>query len=59
MSKLTNTPTADAIAWHRGGLDPRRVAEVSEDGTKIKLDILGLISDWLPARNYRYEEVPQ
>jgi hypothetical protein len=56
--KHKKKPVVDRIAWHKGGLDPRRVAEVSEDGTQIRLDILGYITTWLPAENYTYTEAP-
>lgn len=37
-------------------LDPRPVAEVSEDGTQIKLRIHTLVTDWLPAKNYTFKD---
>lgn len=37
-------------------LDPRPVADVSEDGKWIRLQIHTLVTDWLPAKNYTYKE---
>lgn len=50
------TPKVGLWADHISGqLDPREVVEVSEDGTQIRIDILGTNSPWLPAENYDYE----
>lgn len=51
----TETPAVDSWALHKSGdLDSRPVAEVSEDGTQIKLRIHTLVTDWMPASNYEY-----
>lgn len=42
------------MAWHKGGLDPREVAEVSDDSRSIRIIIGTLVTDWLPAKNYTY-----
>ena len=50
-------PQVGDMADHKSGsLDPRPVAEVSEDGKQIKIAIGTLITDWLPAKNYTYKE---
>lgn len=42
------------LADHRSGtLDPRPVEEVSEDGKSIRLRIGTIVTDWLPAKNYK------
>ena len=41
---------------HHPTLDSREVAEVSEDGKQIKLLLFTIVTDWLPAKNYRYTE---
>ena len=46
------------MAWHKGGLDPREVVEVSDDGKRIKIRIWTLVTDWLPAKNYTYVAYP-
>lgn len=40
-------------------LDARRVAEVSADGSLIRLDIMGYPTDWLPAFLYRKLDPPR
>lgn len=48
-------PTLEAWAYHRFiDLDPRQVTEISEDGTKVRIWILGKSTDWLPTENYEY-----
>lgn len=59
MSKHEKKPIVGATAWHKGGLDPRPVEEVSEDGKRIRLRIFSLVTDWLPAKNYTYVYPPQ
>jgi hypothetical protein len=49
-------PHVGDMAWHKGGLDPRPVAEVSEDQKMVRLSIFGHLTDWVPARNYDFEE---
>lgn len=49
-------PHVGDIASHKGGLDPRIVAEVSEDKNFIRLRIFELVTDWVPAENYTYRE---
>lgn len=49
---------AGNVAWHKGGLDPREVVEVSDDGKRIKIRIGTLVTDWLPAKNYTYVAYP-
>jgi len=49
-------PHVGDMAWHKRGLDPRPVEEVSEDGKQIKIRIMTLVTDWLPAKNYRFTE---
>lgn len=50
-------PRVGDWADHKSGtLDPRPVAEVSEDGKQIKIKIHTLVTDWLPASNYTYKE---
>ena len=51
-----HTPKVGQFAWHVDGLDPRQVAEVSADGKRIKIHIGTLITDWVPASNYRFTE---
>ena len=41
-----------------GAYDAREVLEVSEDGSKVKLLLLGITSPWLPAGIYIYKEKP-
>lgn len=51
----SNTPTVGAFADHLSGqLDPRPVAEVSKDLTKIRLQIGSVTTAWIPADNYSY-----
>ena len=50
-------PQVGDMAWHKGGLDPRPVAEVSGDGKKVRLTIHTIVTDWVPASNYDFEEV--
>lgn len=48
-------PQVGDIADHKTkDLDPRPVAVVSDDGTRIRLSIYGHISAWLPAENYDF-----
>ena len=54
MVKHKKKPSIGAMAWHKGGLDPRPVAEISEDGSRIRLSIWGHLTDWVPAKNYTY-----
>lgn len=51
-------PQVGDYAWHKSGLDPRRVVAVmeEEDEVWIKIDILGHTTDWLRAVNYEFEE---
>ena len=56
MARKFKKPQVGYIAWHKGGLDPRPVAEVSSGGGMIRLNILGYITDWVPADNYEYTE---
>lgn len=56
VAALRPRPVVGQMAWSRAGLDPRPVAEVSEDGKQIRLDILGLITEWVPAYNYHFKE---
>ena len=49
-------PQVGDMAWHKGGLDPRPVAKVSEDGKEVKLTIGSIETAWLRADNYDYEE---
>lgn len=48
-------PHVGDMAWHKGGLDPRPVAEVSENGKQVRLQIHTLVTDWVPARNYVFK----
>lgn len=43
-------------AWHKNGLDPRPVSQVSKEGTYVKLLIQSVETDWVPAQNYHFEE---
>lgn len=54
MSKKIKTPVIGAMAWHKSGLDPREVVEVSPDGKGIRIFIITRESDWLPASNYDF-----
>lgn len=55
---MSKKPEVGQWADHKSGtLDPRPVAEVSEDGTQVKLRIHTLVSDWVPAKNYRFKEM--
>lgn len=58
MARKLKKPQVGYVAWHKGGLDPRRVAEVrlSSSGQMIRLDINGYITEWVPADNYTYTE---
>lgn len=56
VAALRPRPIVGQMAWSRAGLDPRPVAEVSEDGKEIRLNILGLITEWVPAFNYHFKE---
>lgn len=56
MARKFKKPQVGYVAWHKAGLDPRRVAEVSSGGEMIRLDIFGHITDWVPADNYEYTE---
>lgn len=56
MSHHRETPTVGYAAWHKEGLDPREVVEVSEDQKAIKIRIGTVVTDWLPAENYTYVE---
>ena len=58
MSLHKKTPVVGYAAWHKGGLDPREVVEVSEDRKLIKIRIFTVVTDWLPAKNYTYVEYP-
>jgi hypothetical protein len=58
MSNHSKKPTVGHMAWHKGGLDPREVVEVSDDGKRIKIRIWTLVTDWLPAKNYTYVAYP-
>jgi hypothetical protein len=49
-------PHVGDMAWHKGGLDPRPVAEVSEDSKQVRLQLHAMVTDWVPARNYDFEE---
>lgn len=52
---MAKKPEVGMIAHHLAGiLDSRPVAEVSEDGSKIKVRINHLVTKWLPAGNYRF-----
>lgn len=54
MAKNIKTPVVGALAWHKNGLDPREVVDVSPDGKGIRIFILTSKSDWLPASNYDF-----
>jgi hypothetical protein len=58
MVKHSKKPAVGKIAWHKWGLDPRLVAEVSDDGKFIRLNIFGHITPFVPAKNYTYTEAP-
>lgn len=58
MVKHSKKPAVGKIAWHKGGLDPRPVAEVSDGGKFIKLNIFGYVTTFVPAENYTYTEAP-
>lgn len=55
---MARTPKVGQWADHKSGsLDPRPVAEVSEDGKQIRLLFWGNPSEqWFPAKNYTYTE---
>lgn len=49
------TPEPGVLAIHHSGnMDGRFVHEVSEDGTEIRLSILGQSTEWLPAAHYNF-----
>lgn len=53
----TSTPTVGAWADHRfRDLDPRPVAEISEDAGQVKLAIGDHITEWMPVTQYTYKE---
>lgn len=56
MVKNRKPQVGDRADHKSRSLDPRPVAEVSEDGKQIRLQIGTIITDWLPARNYDYKE---
>lgn len=56
MARKFKKPQVGYVAWHKAGLDPRHVADVSSDGEMIRLNIFGHITDWVPADNYEYRE---
>ncbi len=56
MPLNTKRPQPGDWAYHKSGLDPREVVEVSEDATQVKLDIFGKTTEWLDAINYTFEE---
>lgn len=50
-------PQVGDWACHKSNVvDPRRVAEVSADGKKIKLHIGDLTTSWLSADYYHFKE---
>lgn len=54
---MSATPKVGQWADHKNRqLDPREVAEVSENGKKIRLQIGTIVTDWVPAKNYDYLE---
>lgn len=44
----------DRALYRRGHLDSRPVAEVSEDGRRVRLDIMGYVTNWVPSSDYRF-----
>ncbi len=56
MPLNTKRPEVGDFAYHKSGLDPREVVAVTEDASKVKLDILGKDTEWLDAVNYTFEE---
>lgn len=56
VAALRPRPRVGQWAWSRDGLNPPPVAEVSEDGKQIRLDIYGHITDWVPAYNYHFKD---
>lgn len=55
MSRRSRKPVIGAMAWHVDGLDPREVVDVDRAGRRVRLNILGIATDWLPAENYTYQ----
>lgn len=52
-------PRVGQSADHKSrSLDPRPVAEVSDDGKMIRLQIGTILTDWVPASNYTYKDAP-
>ena len=52
-------PQPGDLAVHiSGSYDAREVLKVSEDGTKVKVRLMGIESAWLPAGLYVYKEKP-
>lgn len=50
-------PRVGDFADHKSRtLDPRPVAEVSDDGKKVRLQIGTVVTDWIPAKNYTFKE---
>ncbi len=54
--KHHRTPKVGDLAWHKRGLDPRRVVDVVVlDGVRhIKIELLGTTSSPMLAKNYTY-----
>jgi len=48
-------PHIGDMAFHKGNLDPRIVADVSNDKERIKLKIGNIETQWVRADNYTYQ----
>lgn len=48
----TDEPTVGAYAYHYGGLDPRIVTQVNDDGTIVIA--IGDLRPRVPAANYKF-----
>ena len=55
---MSTTPNVGDIATPniRQSHNPYPVHEVSEDGTQVRLFILGKVTEWMPAANYTYKQ---
>lgn len=49
---MANWQVGDRADHKMGHLDPRPVAEVSENRRWIRLQIGTLVTDWIPSTNY-------
>lgn len=54
MSTPVKTPKVGDIAHHKGGLDPRPIADVDVESNRIKLQIGSVQTEWVPMENYTY-----